>query len=60
MSFLVLSVAIFSPCLDDEAAASAVRNLSKDRNLRVNLADSDPYLEGKTTESGVPGGLASQ
>ncbi len=42
--------------LDHEAALSATRNLNRHeiggRPLRVNLADSDPFLEGKTTVRG--------
>jgi cleavage stimulation factor subunit 2 len=41
---------------DHETAASAVRNLNNvdvgGRPLRIDLADSDPYLEGKTTVRG--------
>ena len=41
---------------DHATAASAVRNLHNvdvgGRNLRVDLADSDPFLEGKTTVRG--------
>lgn len=41
---------------DHETAMSAVRNLNNTdcggRNLRIDLADSDPYLEGKTTVHG--------
>lgn len=41
---------------DHETASSAVRNLNNTdcggRNLRIDLADSDPYLEGKTTVHG--------
>ncbi|TFK40680.1 hypothetical protein BDQ12DRAFT_679850 [Crucibulum laeve] len=50
---------------DHETAMSAVRNLNNyevgGRPLRIDLADSDPFLEGKTTvrgellDSGVPG-----
>jgi len=50
---------------DHETAASAVRNLNETmvggRPLRIDLADSDPFLEGKTTvrgellDSGYPG-----
>jgi len=50
---------------DHETAASAVRNLNNadvgGRPLRIDLADSDPFLEGKTTvrgeliDGGVPG-----
>ncbi|KAG7442910.1 uncharacterized protein BT62DRAFT_935636 [Guyanagaster necrorhizus] len=50
---------------DHETAASAVRNLDSvdvgGRPLRIDLADSDPFLEGKTTvrgelvDGGVPG-----
>ena len=58
--------AILSTCpLDHETAASAVRNLNNTdvggRPLRIDLADSDPFLEGKTTvrgellDSGFPG-----
>jgi cleavage stimulation factor subunit 2 len=43
-------------CLDHETAASAVRNLNNTdvggRPLRIDLADSDPFLEGKTTVRG--------
>ena len=42
--------------LDHETAASAVRNLNNTdvggRPLRIDLADSDPFLEGKTTVRG--------
>ena len=42
--------------LDHETAASAVRNLNGQeiggRPLRIDLADSDPFLEGKTTVRG--------
>ncbi|KAG5644666.1 hypothetical protein DXG03_007965 [Asterophora parasitica] len=51
--------------IDHETAASAVRNLNNTdvggRPLRIDLADSDPFLEGKTTvrgeliDGGVPG-----
>lgn len=51
--------------LDHETALSAVRNLNNTevggRPLRIDLADSDPFLEGKTTvrgeilDSGYPG-----
>lgn len=41
---------------DHETAASAVRNLNNvdvgGRPLRIDLADSDPFLEGKTTVRG--------
>lgn len=41
---------------DHETAASAVRNLNNTdcggRALRIDLADSDPFLEGKTTVHG--------
>jgi cleavage stimulation factor subunit 2 len=41
---------------DRETAASAVRNLNNvevgGRPLRIDLADSDPFLEGKTTVRG--------
>jgi cleavage stimulation factor subunit 2 len=41
---------------DHETAASAVRNLNNQdvggRPLRIDLADSDPFLEGKTTVRG--------
>jgi cleavage stimulation factor subunit 2 len=41
---------------DEETAASAVRNLHNvevgGRPLRIDLADSDPFLEGKTTVRG--------
>jgi hypothetical protein len=43
-------------CKDHETAASAVRNLNNvdvgGRPLRIDLADSDPFLEGKTTVRG--------
>lgn len=47
----------FALCLQDhETAASAVRNLNNadvgGRPLRIDLADSDPFLEGKTTVRG--------
>lgn len=48
---------------DHETAASAVRNLNNTdvggRLLRIDLADSDPFLEGKTTVRGelVDGGF---
>lgn len=48
--------------LDNETALSAVRNLNNvdvgGRPLRIDLADSDPFLEGKTTVRGelVDGG----
>ena len=42
--------------LDHETAASAVRNLNNTdvggHPLRIDLADSDPFLEGKTTVRG--------
>lgn len=42
--------------LDHETAQSAVRNLNNvdcgGRPLRIDLADSDPFLEGKTTMRG--------
>lgn len=49
---------------DHETAQSAVRNLNNvdcgGRPLRIDLADSDPFLEGKTTMRGElidnPGG----
>ncbi|KAG8906363.1 hypothetical protein FRB99_007047 [Tulasnella sp. 403] len=41
---------------DHDTAASAVRNLNgtevNGRPLRIDLADSDPFFEGKTTTSG--------
>ncbi|KAG8877899.1 hypothetical protein FRB97_002933 [Tulasnella sp. 331] len=41
---------------DHDTAASAVRNLNgtevSGRPLRIDLADSDPFFEGKTTKSG--------
>ena len=44
------------PLKDHETAASAVRNLHgtevAGRPLRIDLADSDPFLEGKTTTKG--------
>jgi cleavage stimulation factor subunit 2 len=45
------------PCpIDHETALSAVRNLNNvdvgGRPLRIDLADSDPFLEGKTTVRG--------
>ncbi|KAF5392890.1 hypothetical protein D9757_000802 [Collybiopsis confluens] len=47
---------IASPIPDHETAASAVRNLNNfevgGRPLRIDLADSDPFLEGKTTVRG--------
>lgn len=49
-------------CADHETAESAVRNLNGHdlggRPLRIDLADSDPFLEGKTTVRGelVDGG----
>lgn len=47
---------LISCSLDHETAASAVRNLNgtevKGRPLRIDLADSDPSLEGKTTYRG--------
>lgn len=46
----------FSPSKDHETASSAVRNLNNvdvgGRPLRIDLADSDPFLEGKTTVRG--------
>lgn len=48
---------------DHETALSAVRNLNNvdvgGRPLRIDLADSDPFLEGKTTVRGelVDGGF---
>ncbi|EJD01485.1 uncharacterized protein FOMMEDRAFT_142096 [Fomitiporia mediterranea MF3/22] len=46
----------FCEFADHETAMSAVRNLNNTdcggRNLRIDLADSDPYLEGKTTVHG--------
>ncbi|KAG6906778.1 hypothetical protein DXG01_012143 [Tephrocybe rancida] len=53
---------ILKLCLHHETAASAVRNLNNTdvggRPLRIDLADSDPFLEGKTTVRGelVDGG----
>jgi cleavage stimulation factor subunit 2 len=56
----------YTPCFlepsDHETAASAVRNLNgtdvKGRPLRIDLADSDPLLEGKTTNRGeLEGGI---
>ena len=42
--------------IDHETAQSAVRNLNNvdcgGRPLRIDLADSDPFLEGKTTMRG--------
>ncbi|KAF9027525.1 hypothetical protein BDZ89DRAFT_1160759 [Hymenopellis radicata] len=52
----------FCEFADHETAASAVRNLNNvdvgGRPLRIDLADSDPFLEGKTTVRGelVDGG----
>ncbi|KAJ6591041.1 hypothetical protein DFH09DRAFT_191955 [Mycena vulgaris] len=52
----------FCEFADHETAASAVRNLNNTdvggRPLRIDLADSDPFLEGKTTVKGelVDGG----
>jgi cleavage stimulation factor subunit 2 len=48
---------ITRPCpIDHETALSAVRNLNNvdvgGRPLRIDLADSDPFLEGKTTVRG--------
>ncbi|KAF8240990.1 hypothetical protein L208DRAFT_1427248, partial [Tricholoma matsutake] len=55
----------FCEFADHETAASAVRNLNNTdvggRPLRIDLADSDPFLEGKTTvrgeliDGGTPG-----
>ncbi|KAJ7653315.1 hypothetical protein DFH06DRAFT_1205290 [Mycena polygramma] len=55
----------FCEFADHETAASAVRNLNNTdvggRPLRIDLADSDPFLEGKTTvrgelmDGGAPG-----
>ncbi|KAJ7821168.1 hypothetical protein B0H13DRAFT_2377533 [Mycena leptocephala] len=46
----------FCEFADHETAASAVRNLNNTdvggRPLRIHLADSDPFLEGKTTVRG--------
>jgi len=46
----------YMPIEDHETAASAVRNLNETpvggRPLRIDLADSDPFLEGKTTVRG--------
>ncbi|OAX43721.1 hypothetical protein K503DRAFT_862003 [Rhizopogon vinicolor AM-OR11-026] len=46
----------FCEFADHETAASAVRNLNNadvgGRPLRIDLADSDPFLEGKTTVRG--------
>ncbi|KAL1717592.1 hypothetical protein EV715DRAFT_274106 [Schizophyllum commune] len=46
----------FCEFTDHDTALSAVRNLNnievKGRNLRIDLADSDPQLEGKTTVRG--------
>ncbi|KAF8639220.1 hypothetical protein AX17_001705 [Amanita inopinata Kibby_2008] len=56
----------FCEFADHETAASAVRNLNNvdvgGRPLRIDLADSDPYLEGKTTVRGelVDGGGQSE
>jgi cleavage stimulation factor subunit 2 len=45
-----------SQSIDHETALSAVRNLNNvdvgGRPLRIDLADSDPFLEGKTTVRG--------
>lgn len=45
-----------APQKDHETALSAVRNLNNTdcggRPLRIDLADSDPFLEGKTTVRG--------
>ncbi|KAJ3840919.1 hypothetical protein F5878DRAFT_611812 [Lentinula raphanica] len=55
----------FCEFTDHETAASAVRNLNNyevgGRPLRIDLADSDPFLEGKTTVRGelMDGGGAS-
>ncbi|KAH7882948.1 hinge domain of cleavage stimulation factor subunit 2-domain-containing protein [Phlebopus sp. FC_14] len=50
------SESINPPPQDHETAASAVRNLNNvdvgGRPLRIDLADSDPFLEGKTTVRG--------
>lgn len=46
----------FLSSADHETALSAVRNLNNvdcgGRPLRIDLADSDPFLEGKTTVRG--------
>lgn len=46
----------YSPPTDHETAASAVRNLNNvdvgGRPIRIDIADSDPFLEGKTTVRG--------
>ena len=45
-----------NPFEDHDTAMSAVRNLNGQeiggRPLRIDLADSDPFLEGKTTVRG--------
>ena len=54
--FPFINYATPPPPLDHETAASAVRNLNNTdvggRPLRIDLADSDPFLEGKTTVRG--------
>lgn len=54
LPFSNLICVVISP--DHETAMSAVRNLNhtdvKGRPLRIDLADSDPFLEGKTTTRG--------
>lgn len=57
-----MAVAPLTTCVDHDTALSAVRNLHMQeaggRPLRIDLADSDPFLEGKTTVRGelVDGG----
>jgi cleavage stimulation factor subunit 2 len=52
----ILSLPKFPQPTDHETALSAVRNLNNvdvgGRPLRIDLADSDPFLEGKTTVRG--------
>jgi len=57
MPFTVFTAPFLSwPFPDHETAESAVRNLNSvevgGRQLRIDLADSDPLLEGKTTVRG--------
>lgn len=56
------SLSTLSNPIDHETAASSVRNLNgydvKGRPLRIDLADSDPLLEGRTTNRGeLEGGV---
>ena len=56
MSSHLLAICEYGRPIDHETALSAVRNLNNvdvgGRPLRIDLADSDPFLEGKTTVRG--------